>query len=190
MVAAERNLVMRRNLQGGYDLCIGNGIAPITPDTLWNLNRLRPALRNMWAQIDPAFNLNTFMEQASIPRKWALDATSPFEKNRVFMPEIAGPVLEKLLAQLPEVFPFLASAKPVERWAGSLMSTPDNMPVISPVERYPGLLIGSGFYYGLTMGPAAGEALADLVTGQLPKFDLSLYRLERFSNGTPIEFRA
>jgi len=189
-VAAERNLVMRRNWRGGYDLCIGSGIAPITPDALWNLNRLRPAMRKMWSQIDPVLNLATFMEQASIPRHWALDAISPFEKNRVFMPEIGSHVLEKLLAQLPATFPFLASAKPVDRWAGSLMSTPDNMPVISPVERYPGLFVGSGFYYGLTMGPAAGEALADLVTGQSPKFDLSLYRLERFSERAPIEFRA
>lgn len=190
VIAAEQNIVMRRNIHGGYDLCMGKGTAPITWDAIRNINRLRPALSNMWDQVDPALNVSTFLSQARIPNHWALDAPSPFEQNRVFMPETRDEELDRLMQQALRTFPFVASAKPVERWAGSLMSTPDNMPVISAVGRHPGLFVGTGFYYGLTMGPAAGEALADLVTGRKPQFDLSLYRLDRFSDGSPIRFRA
>lgn len=190
LIAAGRNVLTRRNIQGGYDLCTGTGMAPVTWDAIRNIGRLRPALSNLWNEIDPALNLSTFVSQAAIPHHWALDEPSPFEQNRIFMPQTGNDALDRLITQAPRSFAFLRKAKPLERWAGALTSTPDNMPVISAVDRYPGLFIGSGFYYGLTMGPAAGEALADLVTGTTPQFDLSLYRLERFSDGSPIRFRA
>lgn len=64
------------------------------------------------------------------------------------------------------------------------------MPVISGVEGIPGLFLGTGFYYGLTMGPAAGQALADLVSGQTPAFDVRPYRYERFIDGSMLQFQA
>jgi glycine/D-amino acid oxidase-like deaminating enzyme len=95
-----------------------------------------------------------------------------------------------VLATTSQTFPAFAKARVRERWAGALVSTLDNMPVISAVRSHPGLWFGTGFYYGLTMGPAAGEALADLVTGARPKIDLSLYRYERFIDGSEPVFRA
>ena len=64
------------------------------------------------------------------------------------------------------------------------------MPVISPVEEVPGLLIGSGIYYGLTMGPAAGSILADLATGKTPPIDIGNFRFSRFHDGGKLEFQA
>jgi glycine/D-amino acid oxidase-like deaminating enzyme len=40
------------------------------------------------------------------------------------------------------------------------------------------------------MGPAAGEALADLAMGRTPTINLQPYRFERFSDGSPLTFRA
>lgn len=189
LISAEHGIVMRRNHLGGYDLCNGKGTVPITLDVLANLLRLRPAMRAMWNEVSTAFSLDTFQTFARMPRAWALDRPSPFEAHRILMPEIRQSDLDHVLRHAPRAFPFLAGAPIVESWAGSLMTTPDNMPVISPVDAVPGLFVGAGFYYGLTMGPAAGEALADLVTGTAPQFDLAPYRLERFSDGSPIQFR-
>lgn len=190
MIDVDRTFVIRRNYLGGYDLCVGTGIAPITPDSFRNLFRLVPALRNMWDSVHPALNLGTFAYFAQMPSHWSLDEVSPFERDRVFMPETSKQQRELLLKEAPDVFPFIRGSRPVDNWAGSLMSTPDNMPVLSAVDGHAGLFVGSGFYYGLTMGPAAGEALADLATGNKPRFDLSLYRFDRFANGEPIVFRA
>ena len=41
---------------------------------------------------------------------------------------------------------------------------------------------------GLTMAAGAGEALADMVTGEAPKFDVSPYRYERFVDGSEFVF--
>lgn len=46
----------------------------------------------------------------------------------------------------------------------------------------------AGMLYGLTMAAAAGEALADMVTGEAPKFDISPYRYERFADGSGFVF--
>jgi glycine/D-amino acid oxidase-like deaminating enzyme len=68
------------------------------------------------------------------------------------------------------------------------MTTMDNLGVISQVKSLPGLYIGTGMLYGLTMGAAAGEALADMITGEKPKFDITPYRYERFIDGSKFEF--
>jgi glycine/D-amino acid oxidase-like deaminating enzyme len=190
LIDTDHTFVTRRNHLGGYDLCIGTGTAPITPDLLRNLYRLGPAVRNMWDSVNPALNWGTLAHFARMPAHWGMDDVSPFERDRVFMPEPRPDQVARLLKEAPGVFPFMRASRPVESWSGSLMSTPDNMPVLSGVAGHAGLLVGAGFYYGLTMGPAAGEALADLATGRKPQFDLAPYRLERFSNGEALTFRA
>lgn len=179
----------RRELDGGYSVCTVNGAAPVTPDTLRYLPKLLPVLGNMGSQLDPIFSVSTFYRELRYPKFWSLDRKSPFEEIRIFQPELRDRRLEKLLANLKHTFPAFAQAKVREKWGGALVSTLDNMPVISSVDSLPGLFLGTGFYYGVTMAPAAGEALADLVTGETPKIDLQPYRYERFIDGTKLIFR-
>ena len=189
LVCTERGIVMRRGLQGSYHVCRPVAPVPITPATLSNALRLLPALRRMGDQLEVVLNVRTFMSQWSIPRRWPLDRPSPFEENRILVPQTHNDMVDEVARQVDAGFPAIARAGEVERWAGAMMSTLDNMPVISAVESHPGLFVGSGFYFGLTMAPAAGEALADLVTGHPPQIDLKLYRFSRFSDGSALEFR-
>lgn len=187
---SERGFAMRRTPNGGFDLAVAMGSAPILPTTLSHLPRLFPAWENMRDQLRPVFNLSTFMAEWRIPQRIALDRPSAFEANRILVPETRMRMLDDLVRNATQALPALRQAPVQDRWSGALMSTLDNMPVISGVDQVPGLYIGSGFYYGLTMAPAAGEALADLVMGHRPQIDLSLYRFSRFHDGSPIVFRA
>lgn len=180
----------RPQIDGSYTIAAITGVTPITPVTIKNIFRLIPAMKNMWGEVEPVFNLKTFMDQWRIPTSWRMDAPSPFEANRILMPEIRTGLLDKVVASAGEAYPVFQSARRVENWAGVLVSTLDNMPVIGQPSRHPGLYLGTGFYYGLTMGPAVGEALADLVMGNRPRIDLRNYRFERFSDGSPITFRS
>lgn len=188
LVATQRNLVMRRGIDGGFDACRPVASTPITPSTLSHLHRLWPAWRRMSNQLEPVLNLSTFLAQWRIPTRWPLDQPSPFEDYRVLVPEIRTDMLDEVVADMKATFPAIAAAGEQERWSGAMMSTLDNMPVISGVDRHPGLYVGSGFYFGLTMAPAAGEALADLIMGKPPAIDLTRYRFARFSDGSPIQF--
>lgn len=189
VLEGKHELVFRRTLDGSFDVCTPRASAPITPNLIANLASLGPAMQHLGSQIQPVWNMGTFLSQWNLPRHWALDQPSPFEATRILQPETRHGLLDGVLAGAAATFPDIGNATVTDRWSGVLTSTPDNMPVISAVDSVPGLFVGSGFYFGLTMAPAAGEALADLVTGTAPKIDLSLYRFERFSDGSPLVFR-
>jgi glycine/D-amino acid oxidase-like deaminating enzyme len=183
------DVCFRQTPDGGYYAFTTNGAAPITPTTLRYLPKLLPSLWHLWDELDPVFSPSTFMREWSTPTKWPLDGPSPFEKVRILQPEIRNGRLDAVMARIRETFPVFATAKERERWTGALTTTPDNMSVISGIHRSPGLFFGTGVYFGLTMGPAIGEALADLVEGRAPQFDLRPYRYERFTDGSKLVFR-
>jgi glycine/D-amino acid oxidase-like deaminating enzyme len=63
--------------------------------------------------------------------------------------------------------------------------TPDVVPVMDEVARYPGLYLATGFSgHGFGIGPGAGRVMADLVMGRSVVHDLSRFRLSRFSDGS------
>ena len=66
--------------------------------------------------------------------------------------------------------------------------TPDEIPVISPLDDVPGLFLASGFSgHGFGLGPGAGRLAADLVTGNDPIVDPTSFRFSRFSDGSRID---
>ena len=178
----------RRRADGGYSFNSLNSVAPVTPSAIRNLRRVLPAYEALATQVNVALNLRTFADDLRTARRWKPGARSPFERRRIMEPEVRSSQVDEAFATLRRLPPFYG-AKERQRWAGAICTTPDNMPVIAPVARMPGLLLGTGFYYGLTMGPAAGEALADLATGATPHFDLYPYRYERFLDGSPLTYQ-
>jgi D-amino-acid dehydrogenase len=51
-------------------------------------------------------------------------------------------------------------------WAGFRPATPDSLPVIGEVPSHPGLFVAAGHgMLGVTLGPATGRAVAELVSG-------------------------
>jgi len=78
-------------------------------------------------------------------------------------------------------FPILSEAKIVRTWAGWIDDCIDNVPVISPVEEVPGLILACGFTgHGFGIGPAVGSLLSELVVGEKTSVDLSKFRYDRF----------
>lgn len=179
----------RVNDDGSYTVSSINGAAPLTPATFRHLRKFLPAVRKMWAEIDPVFSASTFFRELGYLRSWGMDEVSPFEKLRIYQPVIREELLANILSDIGKEYPMFVDCKIQEKWAGALTTTPDNMPVISSVNSVPGLYLGTGFYYGLTMGPAGGDALADLVMGNTPKFDLTRFRYSRFTDGRKLEFQ-
>ena len=67
-----------------------------------------------------------------------------------------GGSTDQAVAGMQEYIPAFAGCKVRERYTGSLMSTIDNLGVISSVSSIPGLYIGAGMLYGLTMSAGRG----------------------------------
>lgn len=73
-------------------------------------------------------------------------------------------------------------AEPVlEEWYGWRPMTPDSVPIIGPSPRVENLWIAAGHsMLGLSMAPATGKLIAELVTGRTPHVEPHPYRPDRF----------
>lgn len=66
-------------------------------------------------------------------------------------------------------------------WMGCRPSLPDSLPVIGFATRSENVLYAFGHQHlGMTLGPATGLIIADLVAGRDPGIDLTPYRPERY----------
>jgi glycine/D-amino acid oxidase-like deaminating enzyme len=92
-------------------------------------------------------------------------------------PQVAALILRRCLT----LFPGLAKVPAIRMWAGFRPYTPDNLPIISPVEGLAGMYIAAGHEgIGITEGPITGKLISQLVTGQTPAIPLESLSLSRF----------
>jgi sarcosine oxidase, subunit beta len=108
-------------------------------------------------------------------------AEPPGENERVDW-DWLEPTLERALPR----FPFLDRVRLDRRacWAGHYEVTPDHLPVIGWDTSLPGLLHAAGFSgHGVQHAPATGAAVAAIVAGEPPPFDLTPFAPGRFTEG-------
>lgn len=89
-------------------------------------------------------------------------------------------VLE-ILRNAGELYPFLKGAQAIRTWSGTEGYLPDHEPVIGPSSTQPGLLHGFGFAgAGFQLGPAVGEALAEIVCTGASRQPIEAFSIRRF----------
>jgi D-amino-acid dehydrogenase len=87
---------------------------------------------------------------------------------------------ERLLPKARELFP-LGDQADDKTWLGSRPCFPDSRPVIGRAPGLAGLWLAIGHaHWGLTLGPATGRMIAEMMTGAMPFCDPAPYRAERF----------
>jgi D-amino-acid dehydrogenase len=86
-----------------------------------------------------------------------------------------------LARHMQRMFPDVSMADTTQ-WMGRRPSMPDSMPVIGPSAKVPNVYYAFGHgHIGLCGGAPTGRVIADLIAGRQPAFDVSPFRLERFS---------
>jgi len=86
----------------------------------------------------------------------------------------------RLLPAAHELFP-LGEAVETQAWLGARPCFADSRPVIGRVPKLGGLWLACGHaHWGLTLGPATGRLLAEMMTGATPFSDPQPYSAERF----------
>jgi glycine/D-amino acid oxidase-like deaminating enzyme len=180
---------MRRRADGGYTLATGD-IAEhyLSPNSFRYLGKFLKLLGISYRDVRLRPRV-----PAGYPGdwggrwRWRGDQESPFERMRVLNPPASALVCKRLRARLPLRAPSVAEAGIAEVWAGMIDVTPDAVPYICEAPEPKGLFIGTGMSgHGFGIGPAVGRVLADLVQGHSPGHDLTRFRFNRFSDGTPI----
>jgi D-amino-acid dehydrogenase len=88
----------------------------------------------------------------------------------------------RLLPGANQLFP-LGQPLELSPWLGSRPCFADSRPVIGRAPGQPGLWLAYGHaHWGLTLGPATGRLVAELITGATPFCDPKPYGAERFSS--------
>jgi D-amino-acid dehydrogenase len=88
--------------------------------------------------------------------------------------------VERALPRARDLFPLGEAIEPTP-WMGARPCLPDMLPVIGRAPRHHGLWFDFGHqHHGLTLGPATGRLLAELMTGETPFADPTPFRVERF----------
>jgi D-amino-acid dehydrogenase len=68
-----------------------------------------------------------------------------------------------------------------DTWRGSRPTLPDSLPMIGPAPRHIGLWLAFGNQHiGFTTGPATGAAIAAMIGGAPPPFDVSAFAPSRY----------
>lgn len=68
-----------------------------------------------------------------------------------------------------------------EPWRGARPTLPDSLPMIGRAPRHAGLWLAFGNQHiGFTTGPATGAAIADMIGGVTPPFDVSAFSPSRY----------
>jgi D-amino-acid dehydrogenase len=100
-----------------------------------------------------------------------------------FAPRDAPPTPVQLDRVLPKARGLFPLAEPAEArvWLGARPCFADSRPVIGRVPKLSGLWLACGHaHWGLTLGPATGRLVAEMMTGRTPFCDPQPYAAERF----------
>jgi glycine/D-amino acid oxidase-like deaminating enzyme len=183
----DTHLGIRRRQDGGYSVAHGLRLDhSITPSTFRFATKFLPALMQEIGGLRLSIG-GDFVEEWRTPKRWAMDAASPFETTRILNPEPNPKTVAAIRDNIGKVFPQLAGTEIVESWAGMVETTPDVVPVIEASEKIPGFHVASGMSgHGFGLGPGTGYACAGMITGNETGIDLEPLRLSRFYDGSPI----
>ena len=183
------SLCIRRRADRGYTVATGDLVEHyVGPRSFQHLSKFRSLIRgsarDLRLSIGPP---RGFPGSWGAKRRWTADETTPFEETRVLNPPPSKTALRRIAARLPVQAPRLAEAGMAEFWGGMIDVTPDAVPYLCETPSPRGLFIGTGMSgHGFGIGPGAGRVLADLVQGRPHGHDLSRFRFERFSDGSPV----
>lgn len=178
----------RREPDGGYSFNAADGAIPVTPTIIKHLRALMAMEMDVDQDMRPVLSVSTFLRELRGAKSKSPHKRSTFEKHRILQPELSGRAAKDVAENMGQYIPAFRDGRVREHSSGALMASIDNLGVISAVASIPGLFIGSGMLYGVTMAAATGEALADMIMGKEPEVDVTPYRYERFIDGSPIKF--
>jgi len=181
ITASGGDYTFRKRADGGYTITPDLYVySQITPAHFRHFFEFLPLALRHAKMVKLGFG-KRFFDEMKFSFNTDLDQVSPFEQVRIFDPAPVDHMLERALKSLKRDFPVFEPVKTIERWAGCIDVTPDEVPIIDGVDSLEGFYIATGFSgHGFGIGPAAGKLTAEIITGDKPCVDRAAFRFDRF----------
>ena len=114
--------------------------------------------------------IGSILEDAGYDKNVTLDTVSMFTRGVV------------------DRYPGVRGLQVIRSWAGLRPMTPDHRPIIEMMDEPRGFCLATGHSHrGICWGAGTAQAVADLVTGRLPRSPLEAFRLNRFETSKAVE---
>lgn len=178
-VALPGNIFFREQADGSYATSPRIEVIPIVKDSFIYGYQYLPLLSSPDAAIHISINeqlLNSFTQNTH----WKLDEPSPFESNRDMVAVADVVDLESSLVKLKEEFPAFKNSSIIDRWSGAMAVAPDESPIISLIDKFPGLVVNTATSWGMTESPVSASIASSLILGEKPIIDPKAFRIDRF----------
>ena len=173
--ASGSTISFRRRLDGGYTVASSDYLE-ILPSAghLRFVKDFLPLIRSSIGKL-----------RVRIPE---LTINANFKHHRTLEPIPSAKTIARIKARLGDRLPVLKDIELVETWSGMIDALPDVVPVLDRADPVDGLFISTGFSgHGFGIGPAAGKIVANLIQNKPVEYDLTRFRLARFSDGSKLE---
>jgi D-amino-acid dehydrogenase len=87
-----------------------------------------------------------------------------------------------IVESIPKYYPELKVDYPREKiWYGYRPCSPDGLPYLGRLKKFDNVLVaGGGGMMGLSLGPAYGKVVADLLAGHKIESEIAGFRPDRF----------
>jgi glycine/D-amino acid oxidase-like deaminating enzyme len=182
---------LTRRLDGGYTMTIsGKATLEITPQSLRYAKPFIPMFLKRLRAVQVGVGKSFFVGPESLSN-WFAGKDRKFSDIRVLDPAPSPKFVSAILSNVRSSFPALANIEIDESWGAYVDSTPDAVPVISPVEQVGGFYLAAGCSgHGFGVGPGIGFLAAELIANETPSVDPHPYRLSRLSDGSKIKVGA
>jgi D-hydroxyproline dehydrogenase subunit beta len=91
--------------------------------------------------------------------------------------------VSQILKDAVALVPALADVRLLRSFAGARTAVADGLPLIGPLPGLSNAFVVTGFEGdGICLGPVSGKAIAELIAGKAPSFDLSPFAPARFKD--------
>lgn len=182
---------LTRRLDGSYTMTIsGKATLELTPQSVRFAKPFMPMFIKRLRAVQVGIGKSFLVGPESLSAFWSSNE-SRYSRIRVLDPDPNPKFISAILANVRASFPALADIDVAESWGAYVDSTPDAVPVISPVEKISGFHLAAGCSgHGFGIGPGIGFLAAEMIVNDRPSVDLHPYRLSRLSDGTKIEVGA
>jgi glycine/D-amino acid oxidase-like deaminating enzyme len=173
--ASGSKVSFRRRLDGGYSVASSDYLE-IFPSRahLGFLPDFLPLMKSSWRKFRFRYPELTIDDN--------------FKRHRVLNPIPTAKTVARIHRRLLDRLPALEGIELAEAWSGMIDALPDVVPVLDRAQSIAGLWISTGFSgHGFGIGPGAGKVMANLIQGKQVDYDLSRFRLARFSDGSKLE---
>jgi len=170
--ASGSQIAFRRRLDGGYTIAATDSL------------EIMPSIHHLRYLLDflPLMKLSLGKLKLRIPQ---LQIDSNYTRHRILNPVPSRATVKRIHARLSDRLPVFRHIELVESWSGMIDALPDVVPVLDQADSIEGLWIATGFSgHGFGIGPAAGKIMANLIQNNAVEYDLSRFRLSRFSDGS------